>query len=223
MSQDVHPVRGSIRQVADATGGRVIRRAGDLAAQMTGVVEDGHATYLLSFSPQGLADGQYHVLTVKLAGKQHGLTLRYRTGYLFAKEATSLKERFEQAVWRASDVSEISVAADVTPMQPGAKITLSVLASDLGLQQQAGRWMDKLDIFFVQRDDAGLHAQVEGQTLGLRLRSSTYQSLLSTSIPFEHFVQLKPDMASLRIVVVDENSGHMGSVTVPASALEERH
>jgi VWFA-related protein len=223
MSQDVHPVQGSIRQVADATGGRVIRRASDLAAQMSGVVEDGHATYLLSFSPQGLADGQYHVLTVKLAGKQHGLTLRYRTGYLFAKEANSLKERFEQAVWRASDVSEISVAADVTPMQPGSKITLSVLASDLGLQQQAGRWMDKLDIFFVQRDDAGLHAQVEGQTLGLRLRSSTYQSLLSTSIPFEHFVQLKPDIASLRIVVVDENSGHMGSVTVPASALEERH
>jgi VWFA-related protein len=219
MSQDVHPVQGSIRQVADATGGRVIRRASDLAAQMTGVVEDGHAIYLVSFSPQGPADGQYHAITVKLTGKQHGLTLRYRTGYLFAKEADSLKERFHQAVWRPRDVSEISVAADVTPMKPGAKVTLSILAGDLGLQQQAGRWMDKLDIFFIQRDDAGLRAQVEGQTLGLRLRSSTYQSLLSAGIPFEHFVQLKPGMATLRILVVDENSGHMGSVTIPAPAL----
>jgi VWFA-related protein len=223
MSQDVHPVQGSIRQVADATGGRVIRRAGDLAAQMTGVVEDGHAIYLLSFSPQGAADGQYHAIAVKLTGKQHGLTLRYRTGYLFAKEADSLRERFHQAVWRPRDVSEISVAADVTPMQPGAKVTLNILAGDLGLQQQAGRWMDKLDLFFIQRDDAGLHAQVEGQTLGLRLRSSTYQNLLSAGIPFEHFVQLKPGMASLRILVVDENSGHMGSVTIPAPALEDGH
>ena len=31
--------------------------------------------------------------------------------------------------------------------------------------------MDKLDIFFIQRDDAGLRAQVEGQTLGMRLKS----------------------------------------------------
>ena len=46
--------------------------------------------------------------------------------------------------------------------------------------------MDKLDIFFIQRDDAGTHAQVEGQTLGLRLRSSTYQNLLSKGVPFEH-------------------------------------
>jgi VWFA-related protein len=223
MSQDVHPVQGSIRQVADATGGRVIRRASDLAAQMTGVVEDGHAIYLVSFSPQGPADGQYHAITVKLTGKQRGLALRYRTGYLFAKEADSLKERFHQAVWRPNNVSEISVAADVTPMKPGAKITLSILAGDLGLQQQAGRWMDKLDIFFIQRDDAGLRAQVEGQTLGLRLRSSTYQNLLTAGIPFERFVQLKPGMATLRILVVDENSGHMGSVTIPAPALEDGH
>jgi hypothetical protein len=42
----------------------------------------------------------------------------------------------------------------------------------LDLQQQAGRWMDKLDIFFIQRDDAGLHARVEGQTLGLTAQVS---------------------------------------------------
>jgi len=52
------------------------------------------------------------------------------------------------------------------------------------MEQQAGRWMDKLDIFFIQRDDAGLHARVEGQTLGLRLKSQTYQRLLTTGVPF---------------------------------------
>jgi hypothetical protein len=79
--------------------------------------------------------------------------------------------------------------------------------------------MDKLDIFFIQRDDAGIRAQVEGQTLGLRLKSSTYQNLMATGIPFNHVVQMKPGMASLRVLVVDENSGRMGSVTIPAPAL----
>ena len=48
---------------------------------------------------------------------------------------------------------------------------------------------------------------------------ATYQSLLAGSIPFEHSVQMKPGAASLRVLVVDENSGRMGSVTIPAAAM----
>src|SRR5260370_8582932 len=62
MSQDLHPIQGPIREVATATGGRTIRRSGDLAAALNGIVEDGHATYQLSFSPQAPADDQSHPL-----------------------------------------------------------------------------------------------------------------------------------------------------------------
>jgi hypothetical protein len=79
--------------------------------------------------------------------------------------------------------------------------------------------MDKLDIFFIQRDDAGLHAHLEGQTLGLRLKSATYEKLMPEGVPFQRFVGAKPGMASLRVLVVDENSGRMGSITIPASAM----
>ena len=110
-----------------------------------------------------------------------------------------------------------AVAASVSQANPGANVKVNIAAGDLGLQQQAGRWMDKLDIFFIQRDDAGLHAHIEGQTLGLRLKSATYERLLPTAVPFAHFVGVKPGTASLRVLVVDENSGRMGSVTIPVS------
>jgi VWFA-related protein len=220
MQQDMHPIQGPVRMVAEATGGRVIRRAGDLAAALNGVVEDGHATYLVSFSPQGPADDKYHNLQIKLTGQHKGLTLRYRTGYLYSKEPSSLKDRFQQAVWRPLDVSEIAITANCLPDVPGAKLKLGIAASDLGLEQRGGLWLDKLDIFFIQRDDAGIHAQVEGQTLGLRLKPVSYQNLLASGIPFEHSVELKRGMSSLRVLVVDENSGRMGSVTVPGPALE---
>jgi VWFA-related protein len=223
MQQDIHPIQGSIRMVADATGGRIIRRTGDLATALSGVVEDGHATYLVSFSPQGAADDQYHNITVKLTGQHKGISLRYRTGYLYSKEPVSLKDRFKQAVWRPQDVSEIAVSADTAPRSEGAdskvEIKLDIMAADLGLQQNAGLWMDKLDIFMIQRDDAGIKAQVEGQTLGLRLKPATYRGLLSSGVPFEYAVQMHPGMGTLRVLVVDENSGRMGSVTIPASAL----
>jgi len=219
MSQDLHPIQGTIRDVATATGGRTIRRTGELAAALTGIVEDGRAIYQLSFSPQGPADDQYHSITVKLTGRR-GVALRYRTGYLFAKEPTTLKDRFRAAVWRPVDTTEIGLSADVTPSGTRPQVKLNIAATDLGMQEQGGRWMDKLDIFFIQRDDAGLHAQVEGQTLGLRLKSSTYQNVLPKGVPFERALALRPGMASLRVLVVDENSGRMGSVTIPSAVMK---
>jgi VWFA-related protein len=218
MSQDLHPIQGPIRAVAAATGGRTIRRSGDLAAALNGIVEDGHATYQLSFSPQGPADDQYHTIVVKLTGR-HGLSLRYRTGYLFQKEPATLKDRFQQAMWRPLDVTEIAVNADVEPSGSGTSVRINIAAGDLEMEQLGGRWTDKLDIFFIQRDDAGLHAHLEGQTLGLKLKSSTYQNILPKGVPFERAVELRPGMASLRVLVVDENSGRMGSVTIPSLAM----
>ena len=218
MSQDLHPVQGPVRQVAAATGGRVIRRSGDLAAQLDRIIDDGHSTYMLSFSPQGQADGQYHTISIKVSGRR-GLTLSYRTGYVFEKEPASLGERFRQAIWRPADMSEIAVSANVSASGDRANVQINIATKDLGLQQQADRWMDRLDIFFIQRDDAGLHVRVEGQTLGLRLKSTTYEKLIPEGFRFEHFVAAKPGMASLRVLVVDENSGRMGSVTIPSSAM----
>jgi hypothetical protein len=219
MQQDMHPIQGPIRMVADATGGRVIRRAGDMAGELNTVVEAGRATYLVSFSPNAPADDQYHTITVKLTGKHPGVTLRYRTGYEYTREAASLSARFKDAVWKPQDVSEIAVSSKLDAGAAGVNVKMSITAADLGLQQQAGLWMDKLDIFFIQRDDAGLKAEVEGQTLGMKLRPASYEKLLSGGIPFEHTVAMKPGMASLRILVVDENSGRMGSVTMPGPAL----
>jgi len=218
MIQDLHPIQGPIRQIADATGGRTVRRASDLAAQLAEVVAEGNASYMLGFSPDTNADNQYHNLTVKLIGK-HGQSVRYRTGYFYAKEPATLRERFQQAVWQPTDANEVAVTAAVNKMASGANVKISVATGDLGMEERGGRWMDKLDFFFIQRDDAGIHAQLEGQTLGLRLKPATYQNLLPTGIPFEREVRLKPGTASLRVLVVDENSGRMGSVTVPAAAL----
>jgi VWFA-related protein len=220
MLQDVRSIQGPIQELAEGTGGRIVRRSGDLAAELGSIVEDGRATYQLSFYPDTPADDKYHAVSVKLVDRK-GLTVRGRTGYLYAKEPTTLKERFQQAIWRPVDANEIRVSAAVGKEQFGAKLKINIAAGDLELVQGGGRWVDRLDIFFIQRDDAGLHASVDGQTLGLRLLPATYQNLLTAGVPFEQMVQVKPGTGSLRVVIVDENSSRMGSVTIPGRALGE--
>ena len=219
MQQDTHAIQPEIQQMAEATGGRPFRRSGDIAANLNGVVADGRAAYLLGFTPDTAADNQYHQLTVKLPGRR-GVTLRYRTGYEYAKEPSTLKERFQQAIWQPVDVSEIVVSAHPVPASEGATLKLNIATNDVALQRQGERWVDKLDIFLVQRDDEGGHARVSGQTLRLTLKPATYETLQRDGIPFDQFIEQKPSSESLRIIVVDENSGRMGSVTVPAASLK---
>jgi VWFA-related protein len=219
MQQNMHPIQPAVLQMAEATGGRVFRRSGDIATNLNKVVADGRAAYLLGFTPDTPADDQFHLLTVNLPGRR-GVTLRYRTGYEYAKEPASLKERFQQAIWQPVDLSEIAVSANPVAASEGATLKLNIATNDVALKQQGDVWADKLDIFLIQRDDEGLRARVSGQTLTLKLKAATYRKLVKDGIPFDQFVKEKPETGSLRIVVVDENSGRMGSVTIPSAILK---
>ena len=187
--QDVHPIQIAIQEMAEATGGRAFPRAGDIAAALNGVVEDGRATYLLSFSPDAPADDQYHQLTVKLAARR-GVTLRYRTGYLYSKEPATLKDRFRQAIWQQPTRTRSPSARKPVRRPGGATLKLNIATNDLALKQQGDRWVDKLDIFLVQRDDEALDARITGQTLGLMLKSADLpERLLQEDIQFDQIVQ----------------------------------
>jgi hypothetical protein len=219
MQQDTHPVQGSIQAIAQSTGGRVFRRGGDLASDLKAVVEDGRAYYLLGFIPDVQADDRYHTLTIKVASHR-GVVLRYRTGYLYSMEPATPKDRFRQAVWRPLDSSDIALTARALPAYTGSAYKLSIAIDDLALQLQGGRWIDKLEIFVVRRGVDGQQAQVAGRTLALALLPSTYQSLLGSGIPFDEFIEKDNSTASLRFLVVDGNSGRMGSLTIPAASTQ---
>jgi VWFA-related protein len=219
IQQNMHPIQAAVLEMAEATGGRVFRRSGDIATNLNKVVADGRAAYLLGFTPDTPADDQFHLLTVNLPGRR-GVMLRYRTGYEYAKEPATLKERFQHAIWQPLDLSEIALSANPVAASEGATIKLNIAASDVALQQQGGVWIDKLDIFLIQRDDEGLRARVSGQTLSLKLKADTYGKLVKDGIPFDQFIEKKPESGSFRIVVVDENSGRMGSVTIPSAFLK---
>jgi VWFA-related protein len=219
MQQDLHPIQGAYRELADATGGRVFRRASDIVSEFNSVAADGRATYLLSFTPAQAADGKYHLITVKIPGRKD-VGLRYRSGFFYREEPTTIKDRFRDAVLEPGDATEIALSADSLPGSSGHTVKLSIAATDLEIAQKDAFWTDKLDIFLVQREVSGTKAHVTGQTMGLRLKPSTYQEYLRDGIPFNQAVEVAPGVGSVRIVVVDENSGRMGSVTIPAGALK---
>lgn len=214
MHEDTRGIEPGIRELAEATGGRALRRASDIANELHGIVADGRAAYLVSFTPDTPADDKYHVLTAKTT--RPGVTLRFRTGYLYEKEPATIKDRFRQAVLDPKDENEIGLNATKRGKGDDASIQLTITGTDLALTQQGGRWMDKLDIFLVKLDEQTGKAKVEGQTLGLRLTPETYARMMREGIPVKQTIG-KSSGTTLRVIVIDENSRRIGTVTIPAA------
>ncbi len=214
MQQDLHSIQGVYREIADATGGRAFRRASDIVKELDDVAAYSHATYQLSFTPPGTADDKYHLITIKVPG-QKNVDLRYRKGYFYHQEPSSIKMRFRDTAMQPENATEIGLTANVVSDTENKTVRIGIAATDLAVAQKESLWTDKLDVFLVQRSASGTKAQVSGQSIYLRLRSSTYQKYMHDGIPFDQQFEVTPGIDSIRIIVLDENSGRMGSVTIP--------
>ena len=216
LRQQTHPVQVAMQELAESTGGESFSRSGNVLVNLNRVVEDGHAAYLLSFAPDTPPDDQYHRLTVSVPSRP-GIELRYRTGYLYSKEPATLKERFAQVLWQPFEATEIGLSAQWGFASSGAAVSLNIATADISLAQQGNRRTGKLDIFLVQREDLGVRSLVSEQTLVLDLKPATYEKVLRDGIPFDQYFDNKRNSGIVRIIVVDEDSGRIGSITLPAA------
>jgi len=219
MQQDLHPIQEPMRRVADSTGGKAIRKASDLGGSLDAIHSDTRATYLASFTPDSAPDDAFHTLTLKVSGRR-GLVLRYRSGYLYKKESTDVNAKFQDAVWRPVDPAEIGLSAKIVAHAPVAKVQLKIAVKDLSLEQQGERWTGNVDVFLVQREEYGGHAESSGESIRLNLKQVTYDGMLTTGFAYQRALNMKPKMSSLRLIVFDENSGRIASVTLPAAAFQ---
>lgn len=218
MQQDVKPIQGLYRDLASATGGRALRRAGDIRGELDGIVRSGDAAYLLSFTPDTQPDNQYHSLSLAVPNRK-GIRLQYRTGYLYRRQPDSIRDQFRQALWSAADVTDLPLRA--TPANDAKGLLLKVVVGPEELSPVPGgnRWNDFLDIFVVSRDDVRRSAQVQGERVALHLRDATWQKVQQQGLAFNQLLNAPPSTGTLRLIVIDEHSGKLGSLTIPASSL----
>jgi VWFA-related protein len=221
MLQNTRGIQTPLRQLAESTGGRALDKGSDLQAALDAIGRDASSYYELGFDPDTQADGKYHALTLKAPNRKN-VVLRYRSGYLYSEEAPSVQQRFQQAVWNPQDAAGFELTAQAVSAADSnsgkSAVRLRIGFPTLAFRQQNGRWTDNLYIFIAERDDAAQNAQVSGETLRMSLKQATYDTAMPAGIPYHRDVEPRSKLGSVRIIVVDGNSGKLATVTLPASA-----
>ena len=206
--------------LAEQTGGRVFRNTNDLTGAIQAAIEDSSSHYTLGFYlDQKKLDGKFHTIQVKVG--RAGARVRTRTGYYALDAATWSKKQQEAAhAPRLAGMAATGVLLVAQALQPKAQgqpalveIVLDASTVSFGSNPDDTHSVDlQFEVAALKADGKPEHT--ETRTATADLKDATYRQFVRTGIPMKVDMPLPVGRHLLRVTVVDNRTGHVGSVDV---------
>jgi VWFA-related protein len=225
---DLAPIRdvGTMQTLADATGGRVLENTNDIEGAVRSAIDDSRCTYVLGYYPDhDKWDGNFR--EIKVRAKHPGLETRYRRGYAAFPDAPVEQSRapLSAAKILAGQIesTELGLTVQVEPHVGPAgarelKAHLRFDAAAMRFEQKDGRWVDDLDVLWVQLAADGGVVLSNGQTLTLKLSPETYAAATGNGVRMSTAEVIAEQTVELRFVARDGGTGAVGSITIPVKS-----
>jgi VWFA-related protein len=217
--------RGDILDViARNTGGVPYRNTNALDQAVTRAVDDNRTVYTLSYYPHHDDwQGKPHRIEVKVA--RPGISLRYRSGYLATPEPNpepaDQQQMLDAILASPLDFPGLRFSVEA---KPGAdldteSLTLHVQASELQLVLEDEKMVGALQLWFIQRQAAGEDLAHKNSSFRFQLTSGEFQDTLAHGLTLTSVIKLNKTTSKVRVLLRDINSGRIGTVDVPLTAM----
>jgi len=213
---------------AAGTGGTFFHNSNDLKGGLLRAGSAPEVSYVLGFSPQNQKmDGTYHVLKVKLTGKQK-YSIQARKGYYAPRKLDDPKEQarteIQEAVFSQDEMMDVPFDLQTQYFrtdQPGAHLSVvsHIEVKGLRFRKAEGRNWDDLTVATVIFDENGNYVTGGEKILEMRLLDKTYERLSHTGLTMKSSFDVKPGKYVVRQVIRDSEGAQMaaknGSVVIP--------
>lgn len=210
----------TMRAFADMTGGRAFINNNDIRGALREAVQDGSAYYVLSYAvdKSDLRPGWRKIIV--RAGEHN---VRARKGYYLTQTtldlAGSSKHDMDTALLSPLDYTGLPLRVTLdSPVAAGAKrkMTFAMLMppKTARIDSENSNHLN-LDIAYVVLTADGKDAAHKGTSYNLNLNPLQLQQLDIKGVSYGDTVELTPGDYKLRIVVRDNLTGRMGSVSAP--------
>jgi VWFA-related protein len=216
----------TMHSVADGTGGAVCLGDNDLADCIHKAVDDSSKFYEIAYYPDS-KDWKGEYRRIILDTKVKGLHLEYRQGYFATPEGygTSGNDDLQIAACQGPlDATAIFLAAKTLPPDPKETMKFYLMINPAALTFTAagnGNREVNLHVGVCTFDETGKPLHYMSDSVDQRLTAKEFEALAKSGLP--HVVAVAgPKPAAVRLAVIDEPSGKVGSVFVktdgPAAA-----
>lgn len=217
-------IHHTMSTLANMTGGRAVFGRNDLDGAIRETVYAGANFYTLAYRPQNTDwNGKFRKITVKTSSPD--VKIQCRPGYYAVPDplgSPDLSKTFSLMMQPSSPPSTtLIIKARVLPpdTQTGAtRIDYLVDVHDLSFNQSADHRQTP-DVMFVAAawDTAGSPKGNVAASFHLPLNAAQFDVLAQTGLQIHQEMTLKPGTYQLRLGVLDQLSGKMGTLDVPLS------
>jgi len=213
-------VRGDVLSVvAAATGGVSYHNTNRLDGPISQAMADRGLVYVLNYYPNhGDWTGKFHKLRVKTS--RAGVRLRYRASYRATLPARpNAQEQKEMLTTLATSPLEYSGIHFNVQGEPGPtadpRFVVHIPADQLQWSSQEANVHSKLQVWFLQKRASGEDLATNTLKTDLRLTADAYEEEPDQAVSFASDLKLDPSAAKVRVMILDENSGKIGTLDVP--------
>jgi VWFA-related protein len=208
----------TMQTMASATGGAVCLGDNDLADCIRKAVDDSSRFYEIAYYPDSKDwNGEYR--RIILDTKVKGLHLEYRQGYFASPEgngASANDDLQRDACEGPLDATAIFLAAKSLPPDPKETMKFYLMINPAALTFTAagnGNREVNLRVGVCTFDETGKPLHYMSDSVDQKLTAKEFQELAQSGLP--HVVAVAgPKPAAVRLAVLDEASGKVGSVFV---------
>lgn len=213
--------QGSLRALADQTGGIAIVNTNSFAQGFTRILRENSTYYLLGFYPSTDRDGKFHRLTVRT--KRPGLQVRARAGYHALKKADTagarpataneLSEMLRAAVPAAGLPMRVALPVfKRTPEESTVLMTLDLPGDVFRFETVNGVDAEDLEVAWQVIDPAAKVVASGSQKVEMRVRPDTRARVEQRGFRAIVPVAVKPGRYQVRIGGQTKNAARRGSV-----------
>jgi hypothetical protein len=202
--------------VAAMTGGKTYRGRNDFDGAVSEVIEGCRVTYVLAYQPEGLEwDGKFHPIQVKVSEPR--LVVRSRRGYFATPpdQSSTPLDQMRRALASPMEATELSIMAAVKRSGNHWEVTLVIDTLDLALISNKGKWTGGVDMVLRQEASDGRGLDLEQLALPFKWGQGTFNERVQTGTRLVRTMKVEAGAARLRIAVRDQQSGRLGTITVP--------
>jgi VWFA-related protein len=218
----------SLEMIAERTGGRFFPGdTNDFASTLRDAANDRSTSYELGYyAGDNLQPG---LQPFEIVCRRPGVTLRYREGFYVDKRPTVVKAdshtEAQDVLERAVDAVQIPLTATATRTMgnvPSIVLRLNVDPGALTLRHDGVLWRAKVSVLarFADEEDFQI-GDVPLDSPALNLTEAQHDKALRDGLTLRFPMKMPAGAATLRVLVRDEASGNMGSVTIPVADLPE--
>jgi VWFA-related protein len=210
---------------AQRTGGIAYHGNNGLDVGIEAAIEDVQSGYTLGFyAAQDTSRTGFHKLTVR--SLRPGVKLRYKEGYYVDAPAkisrNDRKEAVNGAITGLMDATAIPIEIKASRQKNTLKLRVSLRPDALALKQNGGRWQGTVEfITRFAKEDGSQSAPPASRKIEFNLTQRTYETAERSGLFFSRTLEMPVNAARLRVLVRNDPSGEIGTLTIPIGGIAQ--